>query len=290
MVATPIGNLEDISLRALRTLREADLIAAEGVEHTRRLCRRFEIRTRVTSYNQNNSRQKGPELLDGIRRGESIALVSNAGTPGISDPGSMLVRYALDEGLRVVSVPGPCAAVAALSSTGFRSDGFLFAGFLSNRRGRRLKEIQAIAGEPRTLVLYEAPHRIKGLLRDLRDVLGDRNGALAREMTKIHEETMRGRLQELLDMLDDERIRGEFTVIVEGAASLFSSTYFPDPDMVAKIRTLLERQDMSLRDVAEQLALEKGLAYRQAYKMCLSVQEGGEAWTNGAEKSTQDQE
>ncbi len=288
VVATPIGNLEDISLRALRTLKEADLIAAEGVKHTRSLCRRFDIRTRLTSYNQNNSRRKGPELLDRLRRGQSIALVTNAGTPGISDPGSMLVRLALDEGLRAVSVPGPCAAVAALSSAGFRSDGFLFAGFLSSRPGRRRKEMEPLVSEPRTLVFYEAPHRIRAMLKDLHDVLGDRKGAVAREITKIHEETLRGRLSELSAMLDDERTRGEFTLIVEGAPFPPSSTSSPDPDTLHRIRALLGRKDMSLRDAAEQLALEQGLGYRQAYRMCLSVQEGGEAWTNGAEEGTSD--
>lgn len=289
VVATPIGNMEDISLRALRTLKEADIIAAEGVEHTRRLCRRFDIRTRLTSYNQNNSRRKAPGLLDRLRRGEALALVTNAGTPGISDPGSMLVRLALDEGLRVAAVPGPCAAVAALSAAGFRSDGFLFAGFLSSRPGRRRREMESLVEEPRTLVFYEAPHRIRGMLKDLRDVLGDRKGAVAREMTKVHEEILRGRLSELADMLCDERTRGEFTVIVEGAPSPSSSSS-PDPDIIDRIRILLERDDMSLRDAAEQLVLEEGLGYRQAYRMCLSVQEGGEAWTNGAEKGAPDLE
>lgn len=280
IVATPIGNLEDISLRALRTLKEVDLIAAEGVEHTRRLCRRFDIRTRLTSYNQNNSRRKGPEMLDRLRRGESLALVTNAGTPGISDPGSTLAGSALDEGFKVVSIPGPCAAVAALSSAGFRSDGFLFAGFLSSRPGRRRKEMEALAAEVRTLVFYEAPHRVREMLKDLRYVLGDRKGAVAREMTKVHEEVLRGRLSELVDILDDERTKGEFTVIVEGA-SPSSSASLADPDILDRTRALIERKDMSLRDAAEQLAVEKGLGYRQAYRMCLSVQEGGKASRRG---------
>ncbi len=283
IVATPIGNLEDISLRALRTLKEVDLIAAEGVEHTRRLCRRFDIRTRLTSYNQNNSRRKGPELLDRLRRGESLALVTNAGTPGISDPGSTLVGPALDEGLGVVSVPGPCAAVAALSSAGFRSDGFLFAGFLSSRPGRRRKEMETLAAEARTLVFYEAPHRIRAMLKDLKEVLGDRKGAVAREMTKVHEEVLRGRLSELAEMLDDERTRGEFTVVVEGAPPS-SAASSPDPEILRRIKTLLERKDISLRDAAERLVVEKGLGYRQAYRMCLSVQDGGGAPRHGRDK------
>lgn len=274
MVATPIGNLEDMSLRALQTLREVDLIAAEGVEHTRRLCRHFEIRTRITSYNQNNSRRKVPELLERLHQGESLALVTNAGTPGVSDPGSMLVGNALDEGLRAVAIPGPCAAVAALSMAGIRSDGFLFAGFLSNRQGKRRRELESLAPEPRTLVFYEAPHRIQAMLKDLSDVLGDRRGAVAREMTKIHEEVLRGRLSELAEMIDSDRARGEFTVIVEGA-TLPSSTFSFGPDTLDRIKTLLESEDMTLRDAAKRLAEEQGLGFRQAYRMCLSVQEGG---------------
>jgi 16S rRNA (cytidine1402-2'-O)-methyltransferase len=272
VVATPVGNMEDITLRALRTLKEVDLIAAEGVEHTRRLCRRFDIRTRLTSYNQNNSLKRGPELLERLRRGESLALVTNAGTPGISDPGSALVRSALDEGFRVVPVPGPCAAVTALSCSGLRSDGFLFAGFLSNRAGRRRKEIGLLSSEPRTLVFYEAPHRIRAMLADLRDALGDRRAVAARELTKIHEEFLQGTPGEILGMLEGERTRGEFTVMVEGAPQ---RPVTPGPDAAARAGELLTNKDMTLGDAARELAREQGIGYRRAYRICLSIQSGG---------------
>ncbi len=271
VVATPIGNLEDMTLRALRVLGEADLIAAEGVEHTRRLCRRYEIGTRLTSYNQNNRGRKEPALLEKLHAGWKVALVTNAGTPGISDPGTLLIRRALDERIRVEAVPGPCAAVAALSASGLRSDGFLFAGFLSNRSGRRRREIEPLASEPRTLVFYEAPHRIRAMLEDLRDVLGDREAALAREMTKVHEEILRGTLGELAERAEGDRARGEFTVMVEGA-SPGAAEEIPEAEIRGRIEELLSRGDLSLRDVAEKLSLERGLGYRHIYKICLDVQ------------------
>jgi len=277
VVATPIGNLEDITLRALRTLKEADLIAAEGVDHTRSLCRHFGIETRLTSYNQNNLRRKGPEILSKLRAGQRVALVTSAGTPGVSDPGSMLIHQAANEGMDVVVVPGPCAAVAALSASGLRSDGFLFSGFLSSRPGRRRKEIEGLASETRTLVFYEAPHRIRAFLKDLRAGLGDRQAALAREMTKVHEDVLRGTLEQIAEALDDERTRGEMTVVVAGAeTAACDEAIEADPELAKRIRTLLDRGDLSLRDVAETLSGEKGLGYRRMYKLCLSVQDAAE--------------
>ncbi len=271
VVATPIGNLEDLSLRALRILGEVDWIAAEGVGHTRRLLSRYDLRTRVLSYNQNNRRRREPELMERLRSGASVALVTNAGTPGISDPGTPLIRRVLDEGLRVEAVPGPCAAVAALSVSGLRSDGFVFAGFLSNRSGKRRREVVSLAQEPRTLVLYEAPHRIRALLEDLAAGLGDRQAALAREMTKVHEEVLRGTLSDLAAQVDEDRARGEFTVMVEGATAQ-DPVEVPAAELRGRIRSLLEQGDLSLRDVTEKLSLEHGLGYRHIYKICLDVQ------------------
>jgi 16S rRNA (cytidine1402-2'-O)-methyltransferase len=271
VVATPIGNLEDMTFRALRVLGEVDLIAAEGVEHTRRLCRRYEIGTRLTSYNQNNRRRKEPGLLEKLHAGWKVALVTNAGTPGISDPGTRLIRRALDERIRVETVPGACAAVAALSVSGLRSDGFVFAGFLSSRSGRRRREIEPLASEPRTLVFYEAPHRIRAMLEDLRAVLGDREAVVAREMTKVHEEILRGSLDGLAERVEGDRARGEFTVMVEGASPR-SGGGIPEAELRQRIGELLGRGDLSLRDVAEKLSLEQGLGYRHIYKVCLEVQ------------------
>jgi len=271
VVATPIGNLEDMTFRALRVLGEVDLIAAEGVEHTRRLCRRYNIGTRLTSYNQNNRRRREPGLLEKLHAGGKVALVTNAGTPGISDPGTRLIRRALDERIRVETVPGACAAVAALSVSGLRSDGFVFAGFLSSRSGRRRREIEPLASEPRTLVFYEAPHRIRAMLEDLRAVLGDREAVVAREMTKVHEELLRGTLDELAVRVEGDRARGEFTVMVEGATPRTGGG-IPEAELRQRIGELLGRGDLSLRDVAEKLSLEQGLGYRHIYKVCLEVQ------------------
>jgi 16S rRNA (cytidine1402-2'-O)-methyltransferase len=276
VVATPIGNLEDITLRALRVLKEADLIAAEGVDHTRGLCRHFDIRTRLISYNQNNRTRREPEILSRLRAGKSVALVTSAGTPGVSDPGSMLIHRATNEGIRVIAVPGPCAAVAALSASGLRSDGFLFAGFLSSRPGRRRKEIEGLAGEPRTLIFYEAPRRIRSMIEDLQAVLGDRNAAVARELTKVHEEVLRGPLSRIAEELDEERTRGEITVVVEGAGPVRAGAG-TDPELVERIEALLGHPDLSLRDVAEKLALERGMGYRHVYKLCLAVREAADS-------------
>lgn len=271
VVATPIGNLEDITLRALRILGEVDVVAAEGIEHTRKLCRRFEIRARLISYNQNNRKRKEPELLESLRAGLHVALVTNAGTPGISDPGSLLVHRAWEEGIPVRAVPGPCAAAAALSASGLRSDGFLFAGFLSSRPGRRRKELERLASETRTLVFYEAPHRIQAMLQDLRAVLGDRYGAVVREMTKVHEETLRGKLSRLAEQMHEDRARGEFVVLVEGAEEGPPVDVSADPELRKRIEALLHQGNLTLGDVARKLSLEQGVGYRHIYRVCLSV-------------------
>lgn len=271
VVATPIGNLEDITLRATRVLGEVDVVAAEGVDHTRKLCRHFGIRARLTSYNQNNRQRKEPELLEKLQAGSRVALVTNAGTPGISDPGSMLVRRALREGIPVQAIPGPCAAAAALSVSGLRSDGFLFAGFLPSRPGRRRRALEQLVSEPRTLVFYEAPHRIQAMLRDLHAVLGDRHGVVVREMTKVHEETLQGGLGRLAEQMDQDRARGEIVVLVEGAAEPVQAGAAEDPELRARIEALLQQGELSLGDVARKLSLEQGVGYRHIYRVCLSV-------------------
>lgn len=274
IVATPIGNLEDITLRALRVLKEVDLIAAEGPEHTKKLCSRFDIHTRISSYNQNNRDRKGPQLLAQLDSGKSIALVTNAGTPGISDPGVLLVDQALDRGVAVCAVPGPCAAIAALSICGLRTDGFLFAGFLSTRSGRRRKELEGLIHETRTLVFYEAPRRIAAMLADIEAVLGDRQAAITREMTKIHEQVLRGSLSELAARVseDDGGARGEITVLVEGLTRDHPRVDDEIEEEVKKLCVeLILMGEMSLVDIAKKLSLEHGMSYRHTYKTCLSV-------------------
>ncbi len=216
VVSTPIGNLEDITLRAIRALREADLIAAESVAHTKKLCAHYHITTPLTSYNSHNQRYKGRVLLEKAKSGLDIALVSDAGTPGLSDPGSRLVREAIDARIPLVPVPGVSASLTALSISGLPTDRFVFVGFLSRKKGRRRRELEALKDEPRTMIFFEAPHRLVKMLTDLSEVLGNRDIVLAKEMTKIFEQVMRGPAREVLFSLKDATIKGEYTVIVKG--------------------------------------------------------------------------
>ncbi len=216
VVSTPIGNLEDITLRALRALREVGLIAAESREHTRKLCRHYDIATPITSYNSRNQNLKGRILLERVKSGLDIALVSDAGTPGLSDPGFRLIRQAIEAHIQLVPVPGVSACLTALSISGLPTDRFVFIGFLSNKKGRRRRQLEGLRSEPRTIVFFESPHRLVKMLRDVYDILGDREIALAKEMTKVFEDVKRGSVSEVLSCLEDGEIRGEYTVIVEG--------------------------------------------------------------------------
>jgi len=216
IVSTPIGNLEDITLRALRVLKEVGLIAAESREHTRKLCTHHNIKIPITSYNSHNQHIKGRVLLEKVKSGLDIALVSDAGTPGLSDPGSRLIREAIDANIKLVPVPGVSASLAALSVSGLRTDRFIFVGFLSNKKGRRRKELEGLKLEWRTMIFFESPHRLVKMLIDIYEILGDRGMVLAKEMTKFFEEVKRGAVSEILSLLKDEKIRGEYTIIVEG--------------------------------------------------------------------------
>ncbi|WP_227763740.1 16S rRNA (cytidine(1402)-2'-O)-methyltransferase [Zhaonella formicivorans] len=216
LVATPIGNLEDITLRALRVLREVDLIAAEDTRHSRKLLAHYDIHTPLTSYHQHNEKAKGEDLLEKMLAGTKLALISDAGMPGISDPGHELVLKAVQAGLRVIPVPGPSASLAALVVSGLPTDRFVFEGFLP--RGAKAKKavLEGLQNESRTIILYEAPHRLLSTLRDLYDFLGDRDVALVREISKIHEEIQRGKLGSLVEYYGTHAPKGEFTLIIKG--------------------------------------------------------------------------
>ncbi|MFQ5914421.1 MAG: 16S rRNA (cytidine(1402)-2'-O)-methyltransferase [Nitrospinota bacterium] len=215
VVATPIGNLEDITRRALGILREADWIAAEDTRHTRKLLARHEIaRKHLESFHDHNKERRTPGLLERLRRGEQGALVSDSGTPGISDPGYYLVRRAVVSGISVVPIPGPSAFVAALSASGLPTDRFAFEGFLPVKSGRRRRRLEELAAEPRTVVVYESPHRIAKLLAEIQEWMGEREIVVVRELTKIHEEFLRGTAREVAEALTGERTRGEFVVLI----------------------------------------------------------------------------
>ncbi|MDQ3821298.1 MAG: 16S rRNA (cytidine(1402)-2'-O)-methyltransferase, partial [Acidobacteriota bacterium] len=218
LVATPIGNLEDITLRALRVLREVNVIACEDTRYTRRLLNHYDIRTKTLSYHEHNERERAAELCAMLLAGANIAVVSDAGTPGISDPGFRLVSDSVARGVSVVPIPGPTAFVAALVASGLPTDEFFFAGFLparSSARRARLTELRALNS---TLIFYEAPHRIGQTVADAREILGEREAAIARELTKLHEEIARGRLSELIERFaSEDSARGEMVLLIDRA-------------------------------------------------------------------------
>ena len=216
LVATPIGNLEDVSARALRILREADLVAAEDTRHTRRLLTHFGIPARVVSLHEHNERARAATLVDRVRAGEVVALVTDAGSPGIADPGYPVVRAAVAEGVRVESIPGPSAVIAALQVSGLPTDAFLFAGFLPPKRAARRRRLEELAEGRETVVVFESPHRIEACLTDLEQVWGERPIALVRELTKLHEQVLRGVPREVRAALGADQKRGEMVLVLGG--------------------------------------------------------------------------
>ena len=264
VVATPIGNLADITLRALRVLGEVDVIAAEDTRTTRKLLAHHGIRTPLVSYHEHNEAVRTPELLERIRGGASVALVSEAGTPSISDPGYRLVKEAVGAGLPVEAVPGPSALLAAVVVSGLPSDAFVFEGFLPRRQTERRRRLEGLAAEPRTLVFFEAPHRLDRCLTDLLEILGDRRTALCRELTKLHEEVRRGLLSELMASLQRNPVKGEIVLVVEGATAAV-------PDLEAAVHEANERVrgGQSTREATRAVAAERGVARRALYDRVL---------------------
>ena len=264
VVATPIGNLEDLSPRAQRVLSEVALIACEDTRHTALLCQRYGITTPRVSLHAHNEARRVPELLERLARGESLALVSDAGTPLISDPGERLVRAALEAGFAVVPVPGPSAVLAALVASGFSTRCFAFAGFLPRKGAERARSLAALAVFPGTLIVFEAPNRVARTLADLHAALGPRRAALARELTKRHETVLRGRLGEL----SLQELRGELTIVVEGPSDEAPpAALLVDADAAAD---RLLAAGLSARDAARCLAADLGLAKRDAYARVLA--------------------
>ncbi|MCX6641572.1 MAG: 16S rRNA (cytidine(1402)-2'-O)-methyltransferase [bacterium] len=215
LVPTPIGNLEDVTLRAIRILKEVDLMLCEDTRRTAILCAKYGISTRRDSYQDHNKFRKTPAVLELLKSGKSIALVTEAGTPGISDPGFYLTRAAIETGIKIDSLPGACAAIVALVASGLPTDRFIFEGFLPPKKGRKTR-LTELAVEPRTIIFYEAPHRIKQTLADLLTYFGDRRAVYGRELTKIHEEYVRGNLSELVKHVEEKPPRGEYTLVVAG--------------------------------------------------------------------------
>jgi 16S rRNA (cytidine1402-2'-O)-methyltransferase len=267
VVATPIGNLEDLTLRALRILGEVDLVACEDTRRTGTLLRAHRITTATTSYYEHNERWKGERILATLDSGRSVALVSDAGTPGISDPGFRLVREARAQGVPVLPVPGPSAALAALSVSGLPTDRFLFVGFLPPRAGARRRALEDLAASPSTLVIYESPVRVNRSLATMADVLGDREAFLCREATKVHEEYVRGRLLEIAGFLGArERVRGEIVLVVAGAPEASPAA---EEDVVALYSRLVADGRTTRRQAVKEVASQLRIPAREVYRLVL---------------------
>ena len=268
VVSTPIGNLEDITLRALDVLKRVAVIAAENVGHTRGLCEHYGLKKRLTSYHQHNQRRKTPELVSTLKSGKDVALVTDAGTPGISDPGALLTQQAVREGIKLVPIPGASAAIAALSVSGLPAERFVFLGFLPSKQGRRKTALTELIYEQRTMVFFEAPHRLIAMLSDTMEILGDRQLVMVREMTKVFEEIRRGPVSEILSDLTPDRIRGEFTLVLAGKEKEKVAPL--DHQVMRRMESLLAADTMSVKEIAVAISHEKKLAYRRVYKECLA--------------------
>jgi 16S rRNA (cytidine1402-2'-O)-methyltransferase len=269
VVATPIGNLADITLRALRVLGDVDVIAAEDTRTTRKLLSHHGIRTPLVSYHEHNERVRTPELLGRLTDGANVAVVSEAGTPSISDPGYRLIEACIGAGVLVEPVPGASAVLAAVVVSGLPSDAFVFEGFLPRRATERRRRLQELAPERRTLVVFEAPHRVDACLQDMLDVLGDRRAALCRELTKLHEEVMRESLSKLAASVRRKPVKGELVLVVEGAID-------PEPDVDAAVEEALERiaSGESVREATRAVAEERGVPRRALYDRVLDRRKG----------------
>ncbi|MBU0673589.1 MAG: 16S rRNA (cytidine(1402)-2'-O)-methyltransferase [Proteobacteria bacterium] len=274
VVATPIGNLEDITLRAVRILSEVALIAAEDTRHTRKLLSHLNIHTPMISYFKDREMAKAGPIVDQILTGRDVALVSDAGTPAISDPGAILVARAVAAGIRVIPIPGPSALTAAISVAGFSGQNVLFIGFLPTAKGERTKMIRAIRDSSAVTVFYETARRILATLDDCIDILGDRSICLARELTKIHEEIINGPLSKAQAILADRPVvKGEFVVVLEGGAD---RAEVPDEtiELPEVLRWYREQGDWSMRDAVRKVAADLGVSRSEVYTIALEVWQG----------------
>jgi 16S rRNA (cytidine1402-2'-O)-methyltransferase len=267
LVSTPIGNLEDITHRAVRLLSEVDVIACEDTRHTRKLLNHYGINTRTISYHEHNERERAVELIKQLKRGSDVAVVSDAGTPGISDPGFRLARLAIENEVRVVPVPGASALITALVASGMPTDEFFFGGFLPARSGARRARLSELRSIPATLIFYEGPHRIAATLKDARDILGEREAVVARELTKMHEEIARGRLSELAARFSSaQSARGELVLIIDRAVIEVESEKDEAAPSIAALVAELENEGLDHRAALKKAARQLGLARAEAYR------------------------
>ncbi len=281
VVATPIGNKDDITVRALEVFRKVDLIAAEDTRKTRRFLAFHDIKSKLVSYHEHNEVKRTPQLIQKLISGQQVAVVSNAGTPSVSDPGYRLIEAAISHKINVAPIPGVSAAIAALSVAGLPTEAFVFSGFLSKKKGKRLKQLQALATEDRTIIFYESPRRILALLRDIITILGDRRGTLAREMTKIHEEFLRGRLSEIVETLRARTgIKGECTLLVAGNVE---NKGISKEQLTREISIALKAQTLKVSEIARQLSKKHQLPRNRVYDEVLKMKKKSEGGMRNAE-------
>jgi len=269
VVATPIGNRDDITIRALNILGQVVLVAAEDTRHTRRLLAHHNIKCRMISFHEHNERKRTPDLINRLKAGSSVALVSNAGTPSVSDPGYRLVKEAIDSDIRGIPIPGVSAAITALCVAGMPTDSFVFLGFPAKKKARRLNQLNDLAGEHRTIVFYESPRRISTFLEEIIDIMGDRYGVLAREMTKLHEEFIRGSLSEILYSLNARpAIKGECTLLVTGCEENKEVSL---KTVRTEIIKALEKKENRLSEIAKAVAEKHGLSKNKVYDEAMKL-------------------
>jgi 16S rRNA (cytidine1402-2'-O)-methyltransferase len=271
IVATPIGNLADITQRAIQILKDVDLIAAEDTRHTHTLLQHYGIHTKTISYHEHNERQRSEELLARLKKGTNVAIVSDAGTPAVNDPGFRLVQLALENDIRVVPIPGPTAFVTALVASGLPTDEFFFGGFLPGRLSARRKRLEEMCNVPGTLIFYEAPHRLADTLRDAAEILGKRQAVVARELTKLHEELRRGSLAELAEHYSgNDTVRGEIVLLIDRNRGEITSQMSGDSKSVAELVARFESEGVDHRSALKKTARQLGLTRHEAYRRLMA--------------------
>lgn len=265
IVSTPIGNLEDITLRALRILKEVDIIAAEDTRHSLKLLNYYGIKKPLISYWREKEKSKALEIINKLNEGNSIALISDAGTPGISDPGFILINKAIEENIRIISIPGPTAAIAALSLSGLSANEFTFIGFLPAKKNQRLKKLNELSHEQRTIVIYEAPHRIIDILEEISEIFCERKAAIIKEITKIHEEVVRGKFPDILNDITKTKISGEYVIVIEGLRSTQNKNI---EEALQELQNLLKK-GFGRKQAAEKIANIYGISKKELYNISI---------------------
>ena len=266
LVATPIGNLEDITLRALRILKEVDFIAAEDTRNTLKLLNHFEIKKPLISNHRHNEEDRENSLIEKLKDGKNIAVVSDAGTPGISDPGEVIAKRAIEENIEVIPIPGACAAINALIASGLNTKEFVFFGFLPLNKKLRKEKLEEIKNENKTLIIYEAPHKIKDTLNDLKNVVGDRKIVLVRELTKIHEEFIRGNIDEIIEK--SENLKGEMILLIEGNNEINNENILNNLSLEEHYN-VYEKQGLDKKEIIKKIAKDRGVNKNEIYQYFL---------------------